>query len=249
MVKVPAHIDTENAQLPVSYQRASREIANCFSLDECKEWSDKSQALASYAKQASDEDLEKTAKRIRARAVYRMGQILKEFQAADRAAFLNKGEARGAGGCPTGEIQSQRQAAEAAGITKHQEKQAVAVAHVPEQTFNEMVEADKPATVVALRKRGDEERDKQEKENKAPPRRRLEPSQRSMDMRAATTLIGATKDYAQALLAIDLESAYRGVHAQEFDALLGNIAIIDQRLEAFEAIYERDEDNGEISQG
>lgn len=94
-----------------------------------------------------------------------MGEILRQFQAEDPTSIARSSKNPcGVGGRPT-EI-SQRQAAEAAGISKHQEKRAVAVSHVPEETFDQMVEAEKPPTVVHLHKVGKEERDKKEPERR-----------------------------------------------------------------------------------
>jgi len=71
-------VDTSRARLPSTYHAAKRAISQCASLDECKEWADKAAALASYAKQAQDDQLEKMAKRIRARATRRAGELLKQ---------------------------------------------------------------------------------------------------------------------------------------------------------------------------
>ena len=69
------------ARLPVSYEAARTALANCAQVDECKDWADKALALASYAKQANDETLFKMATRIRARAIQREGELLKEIEA------------------------------------------------------------------------------------------------------------------------------------------------------------------------
>lgn len=74
-------INTANASLPKSYEQAKSALANCERLDECQDWADKAAALASYAKQANDDQLEKMAIRIRARAVRRAGELLKQFDA------------------------------------------------------------------------------------------------------------------------------------------------------------------------
>jgi hypothetical protein len=46
-------------------------ISECAHIDECKDWADKSEALASYAKQAKDDELRNMAERIQARAIRR----------------------------------------------------------------------------------------------------------------------------------------------------------------------------------
>jgi hypothetical protein len=48
----------ETAQLPESYEAAKRAIAKCARLDECSEWADKAAAIASYARQADDVELQ-----------------------------------------------------------------------------------------------------------------------------------------------------------------------------------------------
>jgi hypothetical protein len=55
---------------------------------------------------------------------------------------------------------SQREAAESAGISKHQQVQAVRVANVPAATFEAAVESDKPPTVTALADMGTKSRPK-----------------------------------------------------------------------------------------
>ena len=71
----------ENALLPETYKHAVDALARCESLDECKSWSDKAAALSSYAKQADDPELENMARRIRARAVRRCGELLENSTA------------------------------------------------------------------------------------------------------------------------------------------------------------------------
>jgi hypothetical protein len=66
------------ALLPATYEAAHKAIAKCSRIDECKSWSDKSAALASYARQAKDRSLGVMAERIHARAVRRCGELLKQ---------------------------------------------------------------------------------------------------------------------------------------------------------------------------
>ena len=80
-VVVPAHIRAGPANLPKSYEAAKAALANCVSIDECKDWADKAAALASYAKQANDEEMMKMVARIRARAIRRVGEFLKQIEA------------------------------------------------------------------------------------------------------------------------------------------------------------------------
>lgn len=81
VLKMPANLPSiANATLPVVYQKAKEALATCDRIDECKDWADKTAALASYAKQSEDEALFKMAMRIRGRALRRCGELLREFQ-------------------------------------------------------------------------------------------------------------------------------------------------------------------------
>lgn len=80
------------ATLPAVYSEARNALAKCARIDECKSWADRAAALASYAKQADDEQLLNNAKRIKARAIDRIGELAEEIppaknqhDAADRA--------------------------------------------------------------------------------------------------------------------------------------------------------------------
>jgi hypothetical protein len=69
-------IAVAKASLPTNYQEAKTALAECVRVDECKSWADKAAALASYAKQADDERLLSYAKRIKVRAIDRMGELI-----------------------------------------------------------------------------------------------------------------------------------------------------------------------------
>ncbi|UZF93180.1 hypothetical protein [Bosea sp. NBC_00550] len=78
-MNAPSVISPAAARLPQTYESAKNALAECVSLDECKSWADEAAALASYAKQADDEELMRMATRIRARAVRRAGELLKQL--------------------------------------------------------------------------------------------------------------------------------------------------------------------------
>jgi hypothetical protein len=122
--------------LPRTYEAAKSALAQCANLDECQQWADKAAALASYARQANDDQLEKMALRIRARAVRRCGELLKQFDARGGDRTKTVGTVSSA---PT-----QRQAAE----------HAVRVANVPEPEFTRQVESAAPPTITALAQQG-----------------------------------------------------------------------------------------------
>ena len=65
--------------VPRSTKRRRQALAECSRVDECKDWSDKAPALASYARQAKDSTLHNLALRIQQRAQRRMGELLKHI--------------------------------------------------------------------------------------------------------------------------------------------------------------------------
>jgi hypothetical protein len=74
-----------DAKLPINYEAARKAIQECVRIDECLDWADRAAALASYAKQAEDEQLLKHSQRIKARAISRCSELLREHQAAPGA--------------------------------------------------------------------------------------------------------------------------------------------------------------------
>ncbi len=110
-------------QLPASYVAARTALAECQSVDECKDWADKAAALAAYAKQAEDIELEQMAARIRARAMRRAGELLKQFDGRggdQRAESKNDAAVNFA---PT-----QKDVADKAGMSERQRVTAVRIA-------------------------------------------------------------------------------------------------------------------------
>jgi vacuolar-type H+-ATPase subunit H len=119
-------------------------------LDECKDWTDKAAALASYAKQSQDKQLEEMAKRIRARATRRAGELLRQVEPSKGGRPPETKD----GGVPSF---SRSAAAASAGLSERQAKTAQRLANVPEDDFEEMVESG--ATVTAIAAAGTERRE------------------------------------------------------------------------------------------
>lgn len=135
----------EDAPLPVHYEAAKRELAECARVDEAASWANKAAALASYARQSKDDTLEQMAMRIRARAIRRCGELLKEIPA-------KAGQGSGVGTAPH---RSERdKAAKDAGLSTEQKHTALRVANVPAPEFELAVESDNPPTVSDLADRG-----------------------------------------------------------------------------------------------
>lgn len=136
---------TVTATLPEKYTAVTKALAECVRIDECKDWSDKSAALASYARQAKDKALFRMTKRIQARAMRHIGVLLKEVSPA-----RNQHDVGACGDAPT----SRTDAARRAGLSRDQKVTALRVASVPEAEFERQVESETPPTVTALAEHG-----------------------------------------------------------------------------------------------
>lgn len=141
----PHDLSVVNAKLPIVYESAKLALSECSRIDECKDWANKAEALASYARQADDDTLRNMAIRIQARAIRRCGELLNAIEAA-------KGGDRGNGatGGRTPIAQTRTSAAQEAGLSEWQQKTAVRVANVPAEQFEAVIESEKPPTVTKL---------------------------------------------------------------------------------------------------
>jgi hypothetical protein len=147
---LPANIDARKARLPATYEQAKQALAKCDRINECKDYADKAEALATYAKQAKDNVLGKMADRIQARAVRRIGELLKEIEPASQE---NLKQNRRDGTVPS-VTRTRTKAAADAGLSERQRKNALRVANVPEAEFEKAVESPNPPTVTTLAERG-----------------------------------------------------------------------------------------------
>lgn len=91
--------------------------------------------------------MEKTAQRIRARAVRRCGELLKEIE---------KGQGKRTDKPNTGTDTklTRTEAATQAGLSKRQKDTALQVANVPEENFEEQLESETPPTITSLAEQG-----------------------------------------------------------------------------------------------
>lgn len=140
-----------NAKLPASYEAAKQALANCEQIDECKDWADKAAALASYARQAEDVELERKAARIRARAMRRAGELLKAIEPAHGA---NQNIRDGSG--PN--VETRKDVGERAGMSDRQIKTAIRIANIPKREFEKAVESPNPPTITTLAEQGVQKR-------------------------------------------------------------------------------------------
>lgn len=145
-----AAINTATANLPATYENARRALAECSAVDECKDWADKAAALASYAKQAEDDQLERMAQRIRARAIRRAGELAKQ---------LMQPVGRPSDNVDAGDNISRAEIKERSGFSDRQLTTALRIANVPESDFERQVESPKPPTLTQLASQGIQRRD------------------------------------------------------------------------------------------
>lgn len=202
-----------NAKLPQTYANAKSALYSCVSIDECQSWADKAAALASYAKQSQDEELMKMATRIRDRAIRRAGELLKQIKPAPNQHVAGAGAHT-----------SRTDAARDAGMSKHQQVQAVRVANVPAETFDKLVESPTPPTVTKLAAMG----------TKPAPRPVIDLKGRDPEaFNRAMHFMAEFEDYAKALAAFDLDAILPVLiptEASRVRAAIGKIDAIHDRI-------------------
>lgn len=143
-VSIIHKLDVNSASLPAVYERAKTALVQCCDLDECKDWSDKAHALASYARQANDDELNNLAIRIRARAMRRCGELLKMFDGKGNNQHKEGNHLK----LTKSEIGTE------SGLSEHQIKTANRLANIPENEFEQAIESDTPPTITELSEEG-----------------------------------------------------------------------------------------------
>ena len=213
-----AHLPSvANAPLPVAYETACRALAECSSIDECQDWADKAQAMASYARQAQDETLRKMADRIQARAIRRCGELLRQVPAANGANQNIKEGSR-----PN--VVTRERAAADAGLSEHQRKTALRVAAVPEPAFTAQVESEAPPTVTALAKQGTAQTPKPLDDLGGIP---------AADYARATEAMGTLRRFAEFCEAQDPARIAAAFQPHELAAVRRSVSVVDAWLDRF----------------
>ena len=200
--------DINAARLPATYEHAKQALAECTRIDECREWANKAEALASYARMADDDTLRQMADRIQARAVRRCGELLKLIEPANGA---NQNIKEGALPNVTREL-----AASEAGLSEHQRKTAIRVANVDDDSFNEQVESENPPTVTQLAAQGT---------RKLPPR--------PEGFAKATHLIGTVERFSKFCAENGAAHVANGVLPHEVQSIREMVAVIDSWMDTF----------------
>ncbi|HEY4749683.1 MAG TPA: hypothetical protein VIH60_04785 [Steroidobacteraceae bacterium] len=208
---LPATVaDTAAARLPATYEAAKAAIAECERIDECKSWSDKAAALASYARQAKDDSLRVMAVRIQARAERRCGELLKQIPRADDSTRYGHEGAH----MPV----SRSQAASDAGLSEHQRNTALRLASIPEGEFNRQVESPSPPTVTRLAEQGTATR---------------RTSSRAAMARGLAEACDALATFARFCERTEPTDLARAVDTQDVEAMRQYVSVADQWLDRF----------------
>jgi hypothetical protein len=189
---------TALARLPATYEAAKTAIAKCVEIDECKDWADKAAALASYAKQAEDDELLKQCTRIKARAMQRCGELLKGIGP-------KKGGRPKTGADTDTNSSVRKKVADAAGLSPRQAVTAVRVANVPAESFERQIESDAPPTVTELARQG----------TKSVPLADVLAGRDPDDFKMATRLLGHLSRFTEPIGEFNVAQAKRGMNKAE----------------------------------
>lgn len=119
------------------YEEACRAVAAAASVDEAKDFRDKSEAMRAYARQAKNKQLETQAAEIRIRAERRIGELMAVQR--DAGALATAGRPSEKIGSKTNPISAPPTLAEV-GIDKGLADRARKYAAIPEREFNDIVD-------------------------------------------------------------------------------------------------------------
>lgn len=213
---LPANLpEISTARLPATYEAARNALSECSRIDECQQWADKAEALASYAKQSRDESLRKMADRIQARAIRRCGELLKQIEPGNGARDGKRRE----GALPP---LTRTEAAEEAGLSEHQRKTALRVASVPAEDFEQQIESPAPPTVTQLAEQGKRARPLVDLGDIPP-----------ADYARATEAQGTLKRFAEFCAANEPARIARAFKPHEIAALRRYVGAVDHWLDVF----------------
>lgn len=132
----------------VRYDAACRAIAEAKSVDEVKDVRDKAVAMAAYARQAKNRDLESDAVEIRLRATRRIDQLR---QAQKESVGLNQGAVPGKTGLKTNPVLDPRPTLASQGIDKNLAHQARTLGALSDEKFESVVAAARDAVARATK--------------------------------------------------------------------------------------------------
>jgi hypothetical protein len=208
-------VPVESAALPALYETAKLALSECSRIDECQNWADKAAAMASYAKQAKDETLQRYAERIKARAITRCGELLKAIQPNPGGRPPNTRE----GALPS---LTREQAAEDAGLSEHQRKTALRVANVDPEVREALIESNNPPTITELAEMGKKPRNIVDLGEINP-----------RDYALATTAQGTLREFAAYCKSNDPIRIAKAFQPHEVAAMRRYVSAVDSWLDSF----------------
>jgi hypothetical protein len=135
--------------VPVVYEEAVTALGRCLSLDDARQWDNKADALAAWAKIYHDDKVARQAKALKLHAYRRMGQLAHELRPRDLPADA-RGKFRGRAPGPVALLREN-----GLGITHA--RAASRLATVPEKDFRPLVAMPSPPSPAKFLK--DRERD------------------------------------------------------------------------------------------
>jgi hypothetical protein len=127
--------------VPVEYETAIKALTECVTLDEAKYWSDKSDALAAWAKIYHSNDAQRKAKLLKMHAFRRMGEIAAEIRPQQK-----KGGGRPGGGA--GSLPGPISLLQEHGLGRNEAGAARRLALLPDRQFQRLLKNPKAPTTL-----------------------------------------------------------------------------------------------------
>ncbi len=204
-----------HTRLPAAYEVAKLSLANCDKMDECQNWADKAEALASYAHQSKDDTLQQHAIRIQARAIRRVGILIKQIPSGNGA---RDGKRRDGADTPLTRTQAETDA----GLSARQRNTALRVASVDEVEFEAAIESTAPPTVAKIAEAGIQHKPLIDLQGISPER-----------YKEATKVGGLLRSMTECIRHIDAAQVAGAFQPHEIATIKGRVHTIDAWLDAF----------------
>lgn len=117
--------------MPVVYEEGIRALQACIDLDDAKEWSDKADALAAWARMYHSDDFKRKAAQLKLRAYQRMGTLAMELRPQKKPGY-------------GGAVPGPRSLLLESGLNLPQARAALTIARAPKDKVQEQFDKDRP---------------------------------------------------------------------------------------------------------
>jgi len=151
-------IKNREIDLPSNYKNAIVALKKCDEIDEVKDLKDKMAAATLYYKQSKDIRLLNYATRIKLQAERRLGVLLEQFNNQGKRNDLELMDIND-------HKLSKKEVSKSIGLSERQTKEAIRLANIPEQKFEELIESEKIPTKTQLAEIGTNKRLKEVSKN------------------------------------------------------------------------------------